>query len=75
MVLRTTFPPEAEATLLLVDRDHPSSFGGIDTLQHRYNLVHLWSLVWICIPASLHHSRKRARATPRYIWSQVLHLS
>lgn len=63
---------EAKTTLLLIKRDHTSTFGCVNSLQHGNYLIHLWPLIWSRIPAFLHHVCERTWAASRYFWSQIL---
>lgn len=62
---RTAFRTEAKTALLLVDRDHSTTFRRINSLYHGYHLVHLGPLVGIRVPAPFHHVCKGARAASR----------
>jgi hypothetical protein len=53
---------EAKTTLLLINRDHTSTSGCVDGLQHGNNLVHLWPLIKTGIPAFPHYVCKRTWA-------------
>lgn len=72
--LRPSVPAEAKTALRLIEGDHTSTLRCVDCFQHGYNLIHLWTLVGVSIPASLHYICKRARATPRNLWPQILQL-
>lgn len=63
---------EAKTTLLLINRDHTSTFGCVNSLQHGNYLVHFRSFIRVRIPASFHYVRQRTWATSWHFWSKIL---
>ena len=69
---RPSMLAEAETTLLLIKRDHTSTFGCVNGLYHGNYLIHFGPFIGIGIPTSFHHVCQRTWATSWYFWSQIL---
>ena len=67
--LRTTRLAEAETTRCLVFRYHATSLACINGFQQFYNLIHVRSPFWVCIPTSSHDICQRTRTASRDFWS------
>ena len=62
--LWTTSRTETETTNLIVG-NHATPFTCINGFQQFYDLIHVGSLFWICVPTSFHDICKRTRAASR----------